>query len=48
VAAGDDGFVAECETMACSATGLSPTNAIDTIVALTPAAAGHRISGVNS
>ena len=31
VAAGDDGFVAECETMACSATGLSPTNALDAL-----------------
>ena len=29
--AGGDGFVAECESMACSAKGLSPTNALDAL-----------------
>ena len=28
---GNDGYVAECETMACSARGLSPTNALDAL-----------------
>ena len=31
VEAGGDGFVAECESMACSARGLSPTNALDSL-----------------
>ena len=31
VQAGGDGFVAECESMACSAQGLSPTNALDSL-----------------
>ncbi len=26
-----DGFVAECESMACNARGLSPTNALDSL-----------------
>ena len=31
VEAGSDGFVAECESMACSARGLSATNALDSL-----------------
>ena len=31
VESSSDGFVAECESMACSATGLSPTNALDSL-----------------
>jgi hypothetical protein len=29
--AGGDGFVAECEGVACSGKGLSPTNALDAL-----------------
>ena len=31
VESGGDGFVAECESMQCSATGLSPANALDSL-----------------
>jgi len=31
VEAGSDGFVAECESMSCSAKGLSATNALDSL-----------------
>ena len=31
VESSDDGFVAECESMSCRATGLSPTNALDSL-----------------
>jgi hypothetical protein len=31
VETGSDGSVAECESMQCSATGLSPTNALDAL-----------------
>jgi hypothetical protein len=31
VESSSDGFVAECESMDCSAKGLSPTNALDSL-----------------
>jgi hypothetical protein len=31
VESSNDGFVAECESMACSAHGLSPINALDSL-----------------
>jgi hypothetical protein len=31
VESGSDGFVAECESMQCTATGLSATNALDSL-----------------